>query len=93
VYVVGSNADQNSVAPEVTLGSVMIDLPRAFLEVAREVKGGAFQARVVEFDAKSDVVRLVINPAVRARIPARALARVDSVSAQIHAGTFTAQSR
>jgi basic membrane protein A len=91
VWVIGSNADQNGIAPEVTLGSVMIDLPRAFHEVAREVKGGSFQSRVVTFDARSDVVRLVINPAVRDRIPARALARVDSVSAQIHAGTFTAE--
>ena len=93
VYVVGSNADQNGVAPEVTLGSVMIDLPRAFLDVAKEVKGGAFQTRVVTFDAKSDVVRLVVNPAVRDRIPARALARVDSVTALIHAGTFSAEPR
>jgi basic membrane protein A len=93
VYVVGSNADQNNVAPEITLGSVMIDLPRAFHEVAREVKGGAFQTRVVTFDAKSDVVRLVVNPAMRDRIPARALAHVDSMTALIHAGSFSAEPR
>ena len=90
VYVIGSNADQNSVAPQVTLGSVVIDLPRAFLAVAREVKGGGFQARVVTFDAQSDVVRLVLNPAVIDRIPAATRAMIDSVSARIHAGTFTA---
>ena len=90
VYVIGSNADQNSVAPEVTLGSVVIDLPRAFLTVAREVKQGDFEARVVTFDAKSDVVRLVLNPAVIDRIPAATRAAIDSVNARIHAGTFTA---
>lgn len=90
VYVIGSNADQNGVAPAVTLGSVVIDLPRAFLTVAREVKAGNFQGRVVTFDARSDVVRLVINPVLRARIPATVLARIDSVNTQIHAGTFTA---
>lgn len=93
VYVIGSNADQNNVAPRVTLGSVVIDLPRAFLEIAREVQAGAFRPRVVTFDAKTDVVRLVINPVLRDEIPQRALARIDSVNAQIHAGTFSAVPR
>lgn len=89
VYVIGSNADQNGVAPQVTLGSVVIDLPRAFLAVASEVKSGNFQARVVAFDAKSDVVRLVLNPVIIDRIPPATRAKIDSVSARIHAGTFS----
>jgi basic membrane protein A len=93
IYVIGSNADQNSVAPQVTLGSVVIDLPRAFLQVAREVKAGSFQPRVVTFDAKSDVVRLVINPAIRSRIPPPALAQIESVNSRIHAGAFSTSSR
>jgi hypothetical protein len=76
----------------VTLGSVVIDLPGAFLAVAREIKTGTFQPRVVVFDAKSDVVRLVINPAIRSTIPPRAIRQVDSVTALIHAGTFSAVS-
>ncbi|HET7619161.1 MAG TPA: BMP family protein [Vicinamibacterales bacterium] len=89
VYVIGSNADQNAVAPQVTLGSVVIDLPRAFLAVAREVKDGSFEPRVVTFDARSDVVRLVLNPAIIDRIPPDTRAKIDSVNARIHAGTFT----
>lgn len=92
VYVIGSNSDQNGVAPQVTLGSVVIDLPRAFLEVAREVKAGTFRPRVVTFDAKSQVVRFVVNPALKDRIPQTALSRVDSVWRQIQAGTFSATS-
>ena len=91
--MIGSNSDQNSVAPTVTLGSVVIDLPRAFLTVAREVKEGTFRPRVVTFDARSDVVRLVINPAMEARIPARVRQRLDSVNAGIHAGRFSAVTR
>lgn len=90
VYVIGSNANQNHVAPQATLGSVVIDLPRAFLTVGREVKAGNFQPRVVRFDAKSDVVRLVINPALQTKIPRTILSRIDSVTARIHAGTFRA---
>lgn len=89
VFVIGSNADQNGVAPEVTLGSVVIDLPRAFLTVAREVKQGDFRTRIVTFDARSDVVRLVLNPAILDRIPAETRTRIDSVNARIHAGTVT----
>ena len=89
-YVIGSNSDQNSVAPTVTLGSVVIDLPRAFLTIARAVKDGTFRPRVVTFDAHSDVVRLVVNPSMDERIPAGVRRRLDSVNAEIHAGRFSA---
>lgn len=89
VYVVGSNSDQNSVAPAVTLGSVVIDLPAAFLSVAREVKNGMFRPRVVTFDAKSRVVRLVVNPAIQSRLPSATRAALDSVAARIESGAFS----
>lgn len=90
IYVIGSNANQNNIAAEVTLGSVVIDLPRAFLTVAREVKAGGFRGRVVEFGAKTGVVELVLNPALEARVPATSRAAIDSVRARIHAGSFSA---
>jgi basic membrane protein A len=86
--VIGANKDQSPVAPDVVLGSVVIDLPLAFLNVAREVQSGAFSSRVISFDAKSDVVRWVYNPALRDSIPAAARAQIDSVVAQLRAGTF-----
>ncbi len=87
-YVIGSNADQNAVAPEVTLGSVVIDLPRAFMVIAREVKSGQFKPRVVELDMRLDVVRWTVNPALASRIPPGAVHAVDSVRARILAGTM-----
>jgi basic membrane lipoprotein Med (substrate-binding protein (PBP1-ABC) superfamily) len=89
VFVIGSNSDQNAVAPEITLGSVVIDLPLAFLTVAREVKAGTFKPRVVELGEASRVVTLVVNPALRARIPAVTLARIDSLQARMLAGQLT----
>lgn len=89
VYVFGSNSDQNGVAPSVTLGSVVIDLPHAFLTVAREVKGGGFRPRVIALGGKSSVVTLVLNPALASRIPAATRAAVDSTRAAIDAGAFT----
>jgi basic membrane protein A len=87
--VVGSNSNQNSVAPEITIGSVVIDLPHAFITVAREVKEGRFKPRVIRLGTSSDVVSLVINPAMRTRIPTGVLHAVDSVRTEMRAGRFT----
>lgn len=88
VYVIGSNSDQNGVAPEVTLGSVVIDLPHALLTVAREVSEGHFQPRVVSLGTEQDVVLWIANPELAARVPAATRARVDSLQAEARTGTF-----
>jgi basic membrane protein A len=72
----------------VTVGSVVIDLPHAFLTVAREVKEGRFKPRVIELGSGTDVVRLELNAALESRIPPSVRAAVDSVTAQLKAGTF-----
>ena len=87
--VIGSNSNQNGVAPDVTLGSVVIDLPRAFLQIAREVKAKTFQPRVVELGEESHVVTLVLNPSLLARLPAMVRTRIDSLQALMLAGRYT----
>ena len=86
VAVFGANVDQNSVAPDVIIGSVVIDLPHAFLSVAREVKDGRFRARVLRLGTTAGVTRFVLNPGWRDRIPAAILARVDSTERRIFSG-------
>ncbi len=89
VWVFGSNADQNHIAPEVTLGSVLIDLPLAFRTVAKDIRDGTFTPRVVAMGTASRVVRLVLNPAVASSIPAAARASTDSVVAALAQGRVT----
>jgi basic membrane protein A and related proteins len=91
VRVIGANSDQAHVAPEIVIGSVVIDLPHAFLSVARDIKAGVFVPRVVSFGTQSDVVRWVYNPALKNTISAAAVARVDSVAALLRAGTIKVQ--
>ena len=91
VWIIGANADQNTVAPEVTLGSVVIDLPRAFLLLARRVQSGETIEPTIQFRTASDVVRWVPNPSL-AVIPAATAARIDSVRTAIAAGTFSVDS-
>ncbi|HEX7937966.1 MAG TPA: BMP family protein [Gemmatimonadaceae bacterium] len=93
VLIVGSNSNQNSVAPDATLGSVVIDLPRAFLLIARDVKAGTFRPRVVTFDSRSGVVELVMNPAMLDRVSSGVRAKVDSVRVLMHEGKFSAAIR
>lgn len=87
-YVFGSNSNQNAVAPDVTLGSVVIDLPHAFLSVARELQEKRFTPRVISLGASSEVVKLVLNPALQDRIPAAARAATDSIWALMVSGAF-----
>lgn len=86
--VVGSNSNQNGIAPDVTVGSVVIDLPHAFITVAREVQGGHFVARVIKLGTAADVVTLVINPSFASRIPPPLMHRVDSLRTEMRAGRF-----
>ena len=88
-YVIGSNSNQNGVAPDVTLASVVIDLPLAFLTIAKQVQAGTFKPRVVELGEASHVVTLVLNPSLVSRIPPAARARIDSLQERMLAGQLT----
>lgn len=88
VYIFGANSNQNAVAPAVTLGSVVIDLPHAFLTVAREVQDGLFVPRVITLGAQNQVVKLVLNPTLSSRIPPRIRGAVDSAEHQLETGAL-----
>lgn len=83
--VIGSNSDQNTVAPEVTLGSVVIDLPRAMMTIARDVKAGTFKGHVYEMGEEDGVVRWVPNPTLASEIAPATVAKLDSAKAAIDA--------
>jgi basic membrane protein A len=88
VLVIGSNANQNGVAPEVTIGSVVIDLPRAFMLVAREVQERRFQPRVFRLGGKEEVVTFVPNPARADLVTPAIAAEMDSVRAGLESGAI-----
>jgi basic membrane lipoprotein Med (substrate-binding protein (PBP1-ABC) superfamily) len=89
VRVFGANSDQNGVAPDVIIGSIVIDLPHAFLLVAREVQQKSFKPRVITLGAKDDVIKWVPNPALASEISPALQHKVDSVATQVKAGTFS----
>jgi basic membrane lipoprotein Med (substrate-binding protein (PBP1-ABC) superfamily) len=89
VLAIGSNSNQNDIVPESTIGSVVIDLPKALLLIAREVKADNFSGRVFRLGLDGDVVTFVPNPALASRIPPGVTAAVDSVAEQMMNRTFT----
>jgi basic membrane protein A len=88
--VIGSNSNQNAIAPEITIGSVVIDLPHAFLTVARSVADKTFKAEPIALGTESRVVMLVMNEALRDRVPPAVRATVDSLQKEMLAGRFAA---
>jgi basic membrane protein A and related proteins len=92
-FVIGSNSNQNGIAPDVTLGSVVIDLPLAFHTVAKQVRDKTFKPGVIELGEESRVVTLVLNPTLEARIPPAAKARIDSLQSAMIAGKYTVKTR
>jgi len=88
VYIFGANADQSGLAPAHVIGSAAIDLPHAFLLIAREVQSGKFVSRVESFGLASDVVKYVPNPVQPVPIPAELAARVAQAERGIRAGTL-----
>ena len=88
VRIIGSNANQNDIAPDHTLGSVVIDLPHAFLLIARAVKAGNFTGKVFSLGLHDNVVTFVLNPRMNDVVPKETLGSMDSVRAQMIAGTF-----
>jgi basic membrane lipoprotein Med (substrate-binding protein (PBP1-ABC) superfamily) len=88
VYAFGANKNQNDLAPNVILASAVLDVPEAFVQVAREVQEGHFQGKVHSFGMKEHVVSLVYNPRLKERIPRTVQKQVEDAQAAIMAGTL-----
>ena len=88
VLAFGTNRDQSDVAPDTVLASAVISIPKAFLQIAQEVKEKRFVGRVVEEDLKSGVIGFVVNPKLADRIPAEVRQRVADAQAKIESGAL-----
>jgi basic membrane protein A and related proteins len=93
VFAFGANLDQSGLAPGHVMGSAVIDLPRAFLLVASEVKAGGFVPHVEAFGLRSGVVRYVSNPDLDSLIPASLRTRLQAAADSIAKGTLIAAPR
>jgi basic membrane lipoprotein Med (substrate-binding protein (PBP1-ABC) superfamily) len=88
VFAFGTNRDQSAMAPDVVLASATLDIPAAFVEVAVRVRAGRFRPEPVRLGMNEGIVRLVLNPRLRDRIPAETLAELARVEAEIRSGAL-----
>ncbi len=90
IYAFGSNRAQHDVAPKTVLASAVIDIPRAFVAVAREVQEGRFHARVIEERMADGAIAVVYNPGLVASIPPDVRRDVDALAEAVRAGAVHA---
>ena len=86
VYAFGTNRNQNAMAPDVVLASAVLDVPAAFVEVARRVKEGRFKAAPIRLGMNEGIVSFVLNAGLASRIPAPVLQELVQDTARIRSG-------
>jgi basic membrane protein A and related proteins len=78
----GAFNDQSRVAPDVVLASAVTSTPLAFLRIATEVKQHRFHPGMLEFGMSEGMVKVVLNPTLKSRIPAQVLERARAAERQ-----------
>jgi basic membrane protein A len=84
----GSNKNQNDLAPDVILASAVLDVPSAFVYMARTVRDHRFQPRVYWLGMREGIVSLVWNARLKPTVSPRTLVEVALVQKRIREGTF-----
>ena len=88
VYAFGSNADQNSLADDCILASVVLDIPSAFVSVAKKVKDGTFKSEAQFLGMPQGFVWLAYNKKLEEKIPAPVRKLADETVDKIKKSEF-----
>jgi basic membrane protein A and related proteins len=83
----GSNANQNDLAPDVIVASAVLDVPGAFVTVAKSVRDGKFKPQIQYLGMNERIVSLVWNDKLKATIKPETIAEVAKVEQGIRNGT------
>jgi basic membrane lipoprotein Med (substrate-binding protein (PBP1-ABC) superfamily) len=86
VLVFGSNRDQNDVAPDITLASAVIELPRAFEQLVADIKAQKFKAEFRELNLQNGDISVHWNEKLKNKIPAALLDKVQNAETDIKSG-------
>jgi basic membrane lipoprotein Med (substrate-binding protein (PBP1-ABC) superfamily) len=86
VMVFGSNRNQNDVAPKQTLASAIINMPHAFVEVAKDVQANKFKAEFRELNLGNGNIGVEWNDALKSKVPPALMKKVQEAEAKIKSG-------
>ena len=84
----GSNKNQNDQAPDVIVASAVLDVPSAFLYMAKLVRDKQFKPQVYWLGQKEGIVSLVWNDRLKSTIKPETIAEVDRLREDIRSGKF-----
>jgi len=82
----GANADQTSLAPEVVVASAVLDVPAAYVLMARTVKEGRFKPEIQHFGMNEGTVSIVWNDKLKPTLSPATLAEVERLTGEIKSG-------
>ena len=88
VWAVGMNNNQNDVAPDVIIGSAVIRIPDAFLEVARRYEAEHVGGEPIYASLREGFIDFVFNPELAEDMPEGLVERIREARDRIAAGTL-----
>ncbi|HVF10273.1 MAG TPA: BMP family ABC transporter substrate-binding protein [Abditibacteriaceae bacterium] len=88
VLVFGSNRNQNSVAPTVCLASAVIEMPRAFVQLARDVQSNKFKADFIELNLPQGTIAVEWNEQLKSTVPPALMKKINEAEEKIKSGTL-----
>ncbi|HEX2060280.1 MAG TPA: BMP family protein [Thermoanaerobaculia bacterium] len=84
----GANADQSALAPDVIVASAVVDVPGAYVAMAKKVKEGRFKPEIQHFGTNEGTVGVVWNEKLKGGISPATIAEVERLTSEIKAGTL-----
>ena len=84
----GSNKNQNGIAPNVILASAVLDVPSAFVYMAKTVRDHQFKPQVYWLGMKEGIVSLAWNDRLKSSVSPATVAEVNSVEKLIRGGSL-----
>lgn len=84
----GSNKNQNALAPDVIVASAVLDVPAAFVQIAKRVQSKEFKAEVQSLGMKDGIVSLVWNDALKSQLKPETVTEVARLEQEIQSGAL-----
>jgi len=84
----GSNKNQNDLAPDVIVASAVLDVPSAFVYMARLVHDHQFKPHVYWLGMKENIVSLVWNDKLKSTMKPETVTEVERIEKDIRDGKF-----
>jgi len=83
----GSNKNQNDLAPDVIVASAVLDVPAAFVTIAKKVRDHQFKPEIQYLGMNEGIVSLVWNDALKATVKPETVREVAKIEQGIRDGS------